>query len=410
MTATAPAVEQAPAPQSRRLIVGLLAFCSFTVVFNMLIITPLLKDIAEDFGVGVGVAGLLITVYALSAGIVSFFAAPLVDRLGRRRVLLYGISTVAVGTTLSATAPNLWVLMLFRVLAGLGVAALQPAVFAAVGDYFPYKERARAVGWIITANTAASVLGVPAGAVVAQFLSWRLTFVLLGAITGAAALLIARRFPRHEALPAAAAVRYRADYAAIFRNHLAVAVLAANVLGFMSWFAWVTYMGAFFKDEFDVSTGALAPLVATTGLGILVGSVIGGRLSYRLGMKPLIVTGSLLAAPLIVVVSGLTFALWFAALMNFVYAVPGGIRFTGSNTLATEVSPERRGTFMAINASVQQFGIVIGSALGGLAVTVGGYAALGAFVGVTALMSGLVTIRYVDERAIVVPKPAPAGA
>lgn len=410
MTATAePAQPAAIDPLVlRRLVLPLLAFCSFTVVFNNLIITPVLPDIADDFDIGVGLAGMLITVYALSAGLVAFFAGPLIDRYGRRRVILVGISVIALATFASAIAPNFAALLACRAVAGLGVAGLQPAVFAAVGDYFPYNERGRAMGWIITANTAASVVGVPMGALIAQFLSWRLTFVLLGLVTSAVTFVMFTRFPSTERAPPRLGATYRGDYAAIFRNRFAVALVLANLLGAMFWFAWITYMGAFFKHEFDLSTGQLAPVVATIGLGVLVGSNAGGRLADRTAKKPIVVISGFLVAGLIILETNVIIAVWFAALLNFLYAIPGGARFATSTAMTTELAPERRGTMMAINSSAQQLGIMSGAAIGGLTVAASGYAALGFVVAAISVLATIIVMLYVDEDAAIVAQPQAA--
>lgn len=395
----------------RRIVLPLLAFSSFTVVFNNLIITPLLKDISEEFDVSVGITGLLITAYALSAGTLAFFAGPIIDRYGRRPVIIVGMTVIAAATFAAAFAPNFAVLIVFRSLAGFGVAGLQPAVFAAVGDYFPYKERGRAMGWVITANTAASVVGVPVGALLAQFLSWRITFVVLGAITTLAAIVIYTRFPRFEPRASVAGpTNYRADYAAIFRKRPAVALLFANLLGAMFWFAWITYIGAFYEDEFDLSTGQLAPVLSTLGLGVLVGSNVGGRVADRTAKKPVVIWSGLAVAALIIIETNVVVAVWLAALVNFVYAMPGGARFAAATAMMTEMAPERRGTMMAINASFQQFGIMAGAATGALAVSLGGFATLGMVVATVSIISTLIVIRYVDEDGAVVAQPTPASA
>ncbi|MES4792158.1 MAG: hypothetical protein C4321_03525, partial [Chloroflexota bacterium] len=142
-------------PRSQRtLVLALLSVASFAVVFNNLIITPILPEISEDFGVRVAVAGLLVAV----------FSGPFIDRVGRKPVVVAGMATLTVATVLSALAPGFVPLLAARALAGLGVACLTPAVFAAVGDLFSYEERGRAMSWVISANTSASIFGVPAGA------------------------------------------------------------------------------------------------------------------------------------------------------------------------------------------------------------------------------------------------------
>lgn len=273
------------APRGSGLILLLLAFCSFTVVFNNLIISPVLKAIATDLDVRVSVAGLLITVYAATAGLLAIVAGPLIERFGRRRMLVLGLGIVTTGTFLSALAPTFATLMACCALIGVGVAALQPAVFSAIGGYFPYQEWGRAMAWIISANMVSTVVGIPVGALLAEAFSWRITFVFLGGLALFACVLIARQFPRVE-VRASRALSYRADYAAVLRHGPTVALLGAMAFGSTSLFAFTSYMGAFFQDRFDLTTGQVGPLSAVFGIGVLVGSNLGGRLNDRVGKRP----------------------------------------------------------------------------------------------------------------------------
>src|SRR3989304_1556630 len=89
------------APRSQRtLILALLCVASCAVVFNNLIITPILPDISEDLGVKVAVAGLLVTAYAMVGGIAAVFSGPFVDRVGRKPVVVAGMITLTIATAL----------------------------------------------------------------------------------------------------------------------------------------------------------------------------------------------------------------------------------------------------------------------------------------------------------------------
>lgn len=398
-------------PALRRLVLPLLSFCTFSVIFNNLILGPVLRDIANDLDVSVGAAGLLLTAYAAAAALVAFFAAPLLDRFGRRRVILFSITTLAIGTFASAAAPNFWLLLACRALAGIGVAGLQPAVMAAVGDYFPYSERGRAMGWVVAANTVAGIVGVPVGAVLADVFSWRITFVMLGTITAAVGVVFATRFPRIE--PAAAVQLrsdYRADYLSVLRNRFAVVLIVSNAMVSFAVFSWFTYMGPFLIDEFGLSTGELGPVLAAGSFGVLVGSFGGGRIADKIGKRPVIIAAGFGQALFTALVANVILGVGMAILLYFLWAVPGGARISGSMALTTEMLPEKRGTLMAINASGQQIGIMSGAAAGGLAVAIGGYGLAGLMSAAVGIASTLLVLWFVDERAATASRPASAEA
>lgn len=232
---------------NRRLILSLLCTASFGAVFNNLILAPLIPAISDDLGVPVATAGLLVTAYAIVGGTAAILSGPLIDRLGRRRMVLGGMTVLTIATALSAVAPNYFALMAARMLAGLGVASLTPAVFAAVGDYFSYEERGRAMAWVISANTSASILGVPLGAFISGLLSWRWSFVLMAGLSLVFTALLFARLPDDSAGNTGRSRGLR-DIASLLRDRPTALLTFSNYLATGYWNVFSTFMGAYFHE------------------------------------------------------------------------------------------------------------------------------------------------------------------
>ena len=386
-------------PRSQRtLILALLCVASFAVVFNNLIITPILPDISEDLGVRVAVAGLLVTAYAVVGGVAAVFSGPFIDRVGRKPVVVAGMATLTVATALSAVAPSFLTLAAARALAGLGVACLTPAVFAAVGDYFSYEERGRAMSWVISANTSASILGVPAGALISGLVSWRWTFGVLTGLLVVFSWLLFSRLPKDAPRAVDRPAGGMNAIPRVLRDMPTTMALFSNYLSTSYWFVFATYMGAYFHDEFGLAKWALGALTMTMGFGVLFGSNVGGRLSDRIGKRPVIIWSSAGCALFIAMVTTLSVVMALGFTFLFLFAVFGGARFASAQAIMTEMAPENRGTVMALNASGQQFGIVTGSAVGGLVLETWGYTGLGPASAVLALGALVTYAVFVDER------------
>ncbi len=383
----------------RKLILALLCVASFAVVFNNLVMAPLLPDISEDIGVRVAVAGLLVTGYAVMGGVAAIFSGPIIDRLGRKPVVVTGMSILTVATALSAVAPGFTSLMASRALAGLGVACLTPAVFAAVGDYFEYEERARAMSWVIAANSSASIFGVPVGAFVSGILSWLLTFAVLAVICLVFVGLLFSKLPKDAPRHGVAADGMR-SVAAVLRDVQTSMALFSNYLSTCYWFVFVTYMGAYFHDEFGLAKWALGGLTMVTGFGVVIGSNLGGRFADRIGKRPVILWSSAVCAVFIALETTASPWLVAAAVFLLLFSTAGGARFASAQAVVSEMSPERRGTVMALNASGQHFGIVTGSAVGWLVLTVSDYGWLGPAASLLAFLSLVSYARFVDERRL----------
>ncbi len=401
------------APSDRKLVLTLLCVASFAVVFNNLIITPILPEISEDLAVRVAVAGLLVSAYAIVGGIAAIFSGPFIDRLGRKPVVVSGMAVLTVATVASAIAPNYALLMFARAFAGLGVACLTPAVFSAVGDLFPYEERGKAISWVVSANTSASIFGVPAGAFLSGVLSWRWTFGVLAVVLVLFTWLIAARLPgdaERESRPAG--TKMFTAIGTVLSDLPTTMALFSNYLSTAYWFIFTVYMGAYFHDEFGLAKSALGVMSAIMGVGILIGGNVGGRLSDKKGKRPIIVWCSGICAVFITLVTVAAPWIALAFVLLFVFALFSGARFASAQAVTTELNPTHRGTVMALNASGQQFGIVTGALIGAGALQLWGYSALGPASGAVALLSMLTYALFVDEGRFEparAPEPATAG-
>lgn len=388
--------------QQRTLILALLCVASFAVVFNNLIITPILPDISDDLGVRVAVVGLLVTAYAIVGGVAAIFSGPFIDLLGRKPIVVSGMATLTVATFASAVAPNFTTLAIARSLAGLGVACLTPAVFAAVGDLFAYEERGKAMSWVISANTSASIFGVPAGALLSGLVSWRWTFGVLGLLLVVFTWLIVTKLPgdspREQANRGAAVRDSASGIRSVVSDLSTMMAIFSNYLSTTYWFIFTIYMGAYFRDEFGLAKWALGAMTMIMGLGVLFGSNFGGRLSDRMGKRPIIVWCSGICAIFISLVTVASPVMTVAFAFLFLFSLFSGARFASAQAVTTEMKPEMRGTVMALNASGQQWGIVTGSLIGGFVVDTWGYTGLGPASGVVALVSLVTYALFVDER------------
>jgi predicted MFS family arabinose efflux permease len=386
-----------------RIILPLLCICGFATVFNVGVISPILVEISQDFGVSIAYAGGLTIAYALPAAFMALVFGPLSDRYGRRFSMLLGLYALTLASFGSVFAPTFVVLLICRVFCGLGAAALMPSVFASVGDYFPYAERGKAMAWVVNAATVAIVLGVPIGTLIAASFSWRWMFALVAVALLAATLAVAILFP-HEVKSAkretAGFADYKARYLWAIKQRNVIAALIASLLFGSFWQGWSTYVGAYFTERFSLSVGALAPIYAVQGIAILIGSIGGGRLSDRFGKKPVIVFALATSAMVMALQTNLASALWLAIVLNSIMAVPGGIRFTAGNALLTELVPSSRATMMSMNSAALQIGAMLGTAVGGfLIATTGKYTALGSAFGALSLLAAIIFQLFVSEAA-----------
>ncbi|HXV96551.1 MAG TPA: MFS transporter [Gaiellaceae bacterium] len=349
---------------------------------GLLVLSPILVEVADDFGISTAAAGQLRTLTGLVAGITALLFGRVARGVPLRDLMLVGAGLLAAGSVLSAAAPTFAVLAVAQVLIGLAVAVLISAGAAAAGEWTPPEDRARVLARTLMGPALAWVVGMPLVGLVAET-SWRLAFLVLplvAALVVGFALLLCEREVLPEARPL---VRLRD----LLQERTLRLWAIAELLVMSAWVGTLVYSGALFIETYGTS-------VAATGLILGVAAVAylpGNYLAARTGIAPLALLrwttlGSAVALLLFGTVResvGLSVALF--ALTAFVSAA----RTYAGGAFGLAAS-EHRLAVMGIRGSANQFGYLVGAATGGAALALGGYSLLGivfgALLGVSAVI------------------------
>jgi predicted MFS family arabinose efflux permease len=382
----------------RRVLLAVLGALSFAAVYATVVIAPVLTQIADEFEITTGTAGLLVAAYGAPGIAVSLITGPFSDRFGRKRFLIVGSACLGVFTLLAAFATSFALLILLRTFAGIGAALIFPNVSAMIGDNFTYRDRGSAMSTVIAFNTMASVVGVPAAGIVAEATSWRISLAIVGGLCLLATVLL--YFLLRPAQVRVSESRFFELYRSIFRRRSAVAAIVSSFLGSLFWFAWSTYIVVYFESVYGLSRGVASTFALTLGLGVLVGSQVGGRLGDRVGHKPVVAGAILISAALLLLLTNASLPLVAGAGLNLLLSAVIGARFATNQTLMTEQMPDARGTLLALASSTIGLAIVLAASLGGILIDLYGFQAVGAFCAVMALASASVVIVFVREEPI----------
>ncbi|MBI3325931.1 MAG: MFS transporter [Nitrospinae bacterium] len=149
----------------------------FIGVADNQIIAPLLPTMAASLGVSVSATGLLVVVYSLAAAGAALVAGSWSDRSGRNVFLTVALLVFSASSWATSYTEHLEWLLLCRTLTGMAAGVLSACSIAYAGDYFAYKIRGKALGYISMANSAAMVVAVPVAAYVADSLGWQKNFL-----------------------------------------------------------------------------------------------------------------------------------------------------------------------------------------------------------------------------------------
>ncbi|HEY8808218.1 MAG TPA: MFS transporter [Candidatus Limnocylindria bacterium] len=375
-----------------------LGFLAFAAVYNGLVMSPVLEQMAREFGITTGTAGLVVAAYGAPGIAVALVAGPYSDRIGRKPFLVVGPLVMGIATLAAAAAPTFGLIIAARIASGIGASVLFPNINATIADIFPFRERGRAIATAIGMNTMASVVGVPIAGIVAEATSWRVSVALVGVLAIIAAGVLFARMPNAQGTNRESKVR--ALYALILRDRSAVAAIGSSFLGALFWFTWATYLVVYFQRTFDLGQGPASTVALTLGLGVLIGSQIGGRLGDRIGHRRIVGGSVLISGFLLLLQTNLPLPLAATAVLNLALSAVIGARFATNNALMSEQVPEARGTMLALSAGVASVAIVVGALVGGVIVDGPGFGTLGIFCFVVAVLAALVVLLFVREEPI----------
>lgn len=374
---------------------------AFVVVTSEFLPIGLLTNIAGSLHVSDGTAGLMVTIPGLVAALAAPATAIFAGRLDRRVAVLSLVALLILSNLTAALAPTFGVMLFARVLFGITLGGFWTIAVTLGGRLVPAASMARATTIILAGISIATVLGVPAGALIADLAGWRFAFAgvgLIALIVGAAQFFLLPSLPPKQVLGFAQLTQ-------LFRNadaRLGLITIAFVIAGH---FAAYTYISPFLKHETGVSPGLLSSLLLAYGAAGIVGNFAGGSAAARNLRATLITVVSLMgAAILLLPVFG------HSTVGATILVVTWGLAF-GAMPIALQLwvfksAPDAIEGGAAMLVFVFQIFIAAGSVSGGLVVDAFGTSAVMWAGGALALAGlGVVQLSRHKAPAIRVPQP-----
>ena len=179
----------------RGAVLGAVMLTTGLIAIDSTIIATAVPSVVRDIG-GFAEFPWLFSIYLLAQAVSVPIYGKLNDLFGRKPVVLFGIGLFLLGSIFCGLAWNIWVLIAFRVVQGLGAGAIQPTTITIVGDLYSVEERAKVQGYVASVWGISSVVGPTLGGVFSEYVSWRWIFFVNIPLCLLAAVMIMRKF--HE--------------------------------------------------------------------------------------------------------------------------------------------------------------------------------------------------------------------
>ncbi|MEV7726596.1 Cmx/CmrA family chloramphenicol efflux MFS transporter [Streptomyces sp. NPDC087917] len=302
-------------------VLGLSVFALGTSEFML---SGLLPPIADDMGVTIPQAGLLISAFAIGMVVGAPLLAVATLRLPRRTTLVSLISLFGLGQIAGALAPSYGFLFASRVVSALACAGFW-AVGAAVAIAMVDKDqRARAMAVMIGGLSIANVLGVPLGAFLGAQFGWRAAFWSVGVASAVALVGILALIPK---IPLPAEKPRLGRELRIYRDRQVWLSIGITALAAGGVFCAFSYLSPLLTDVAGLDAKWVPWILGLFGVGALIGTTVGGRIAdaHLFGVMLWGITAStvfLAALALLASVAAATIALAFLLGVSAFFTAP----------------------------------------------------------------------------------------
>jgi EmrB/QacA subfamily drug resistance transporter len=338
---------------------GAMCFALFMLMLDNTVVNVALPSIQRDLHASLSSLEWTVNAYTLTLAVLMITSGRLGDIFGRRLLFLIGVTTFGISSLVIGFSPDDTVLIAFRAVQGIGAACMMPASLAIITQSFPPHERGTAIGTWAGVSALALAIGPVLGGFLTQDVSWRAIFFINPpiAVIAVAVTLFAARESRDEtvgrtvdyagiglltigltalvlsliegnswhwgsgrivALWAVAVVamigflvveaRVRAPMLDLgfFRNRTSAGV---NLVGFIvsfALFAQFFFLTLYMQNVMHLSPLATGVRFLPTTVVLVVLGPVSGRLTDRIGPRPLMTAGTLIVAISIYIESRIT--------------------------------------------------------------------------------------------------------
>lgn len=324
--------------------------------FNISALTAVIPAISRSLNVPVNDAAGIIPFYMVPYGLCALFYVPLASRFSIKALLITATALYAFANWMCLWTDNFNVILLGRVIAGVGAAAITPLALMTLGRIFEKEVRGRMLGLFFSS----SFLGATMGLILSGFARWHWLFVV--PVLAGLVLLAGLYFCPNEGMEANRNVRI--NYVEAFRTaglrRILVFIFFMSLLfnGVCKWY------GVYLDKVYGYDQLTISSLIILTAIAAFIGQLIGGVVTDTLGRTSSCYIGIVLLALSVMALYG-HYPLVVLAVVLSLVSIGWTIAHNGISTVLTDFSDTYRSELAALNSAVRFFSGGIGFYLSG---------------------------------------------
>lgn len=342
----------------------MLAIIGFIVGTSVYVVAGISDKIADSLDVSLTAAGQLVTVFSLAYAICTPIILVLTAKWGRRKLIMYSLGLFVVANILSFLSPNYGILIVARMIMGIGAGLAIVTVLIISTKIAPPGKQASALAIITMGLTSSLIIGVPIGRIMTNAFGWQSVFggiALLGLI---AMVVIYLTIPDIEG-----------DKPVSLHQQLALFKKRKVILGLSITLFWLggysiayTYLSPYLLNVSGISDKILSTALLVFGIASLIGSKFGGFSTDRWGIPFTLTSTMTLHIVMLILLSLLTNSVVGVMIVLIIWSFSAWATAPTQQYLLATIEPESSAILLGLNQSIMQLAMAAGAGIGGIAV------------------------------------------
>lgn len=367
----------------------LLAILTFLAGLTELVLSGILPYIAKDFNVSIPVAGNLITIFAVCFAIAGPIIMAYTAHMQKKKLLIGFIILFIIGNLASAFSTQFWMLMASRMLLAVCVSMLIWFGLSLSVRVVEESYQTKAISVIMMSISGSLVLGIPLGILITEYFGWQMIFIGTSVLSALILVLIIMLMPEISGIKTASFFKQWGVLKdkRIFYTHM------TSFLFFVGQSTFYMYLTPYLNHA-GYQAGTVSLLYLTFGVSGILGSALGSTFVERLGIQKTMI--SLLTIYVFVMLSFIaTHHILILLVISMIgFGMLGWALNAPTQTRLILINKNSAGFNQTFSTSSTQFGMALGSMIGGLIIASGISIQMLTVVGAVIVFLALIAIIY----------------
>ncbi len=377
---------------NKRKILLVLGLSAAIVSLGQSLYVPLLPDLQRDLHTSLSLVNLTVTLFTVAMAVMQVILGPIVDRSGRKKILILGIIIYVLATIGCMFSFSIEMLLIFRVIQGIGASAVPLVAATMIGDVFEGEKRAESMATYQMILGISPAVGPLIGGLIGSVSGYTGAFGFAAA--SAVLIMFTALFLLPETMPTISTTTEKQlglkAIGRIFQSKTGRVVLLSGFVLYDVFYTFIVFLPTILESQYNLGAATIGVFSLVLMAFNLVGSKLSGKLQIKIGsVKSLFWVSFFIVASLVIFIFAAQLSLITLLIALTLTGFISGLAMPAMPTLLSTEFVKERATAMGVYNFVRYLGMAAAPMIGSVLYPVGGTALL---IGVTATFVGFAVI------------------